>query len=168
MLAQPFRMLMPLFIVDIYELGPESMGLMVSAMGGASLFGALFVASLSNWRRGMLLLIGSFMSGIALVLIASVPIYIAAVFFMIPLGLGDAGRRTLNQSLVMEEADDEYRGRVMSVFMLNRGMMPLGVLPTAIMAEYVGAQVAIGTLGVLLLGFTLVVTVTQKRLREMS
>jgi hypothetical protein len=55
----------------------------------------------------------------------------------------------------------------MSVFMLNRGMMPLGVLPTAIMAEYVGAQVAIGTLGVLLLGFTLVVTVTQKRLRDM-
>ena len=87
---------------------------------------------------------------------------------MIPLGLGDAGRRTLNQSLVMEEADDEFRGRVMSVFMLNRGMMPLGVLPTALMAEYVGAQVAIGTLGVLLLVFTLVITVTQKRLREMS
>ena len=167
-LAQPFRMLMPLFIVDIYQLGPKSMGLMVSAMGGASLVGALFVASLSNWHRGMLLLIGSFMSGIALILIASVPIYIAAVFFMIPLGLGDAGRRTLNQSLVMEEADDEFRGRVMSVFMLNRGMMPLGVLPTALMAEYVGAQVAIGTLGVLLLVFTLVITVTQKRLREMS
>ena len=167
-LAQPFRMLMPLFIVDVYGLGVESMGLMVSAMGGASLVGALFVASLSKWRRGMLLLIGSFMSGIALILIASVPIYIAAVFFMIPLGLGDAGRRTLNQSLVMEEADDEFRGRVMSVFMLNRGMMPLGVLPTALMAEYVGAQVAIGTLGVLLLVFTLVITVTQKRLREMS
>ncbi|MDP6452439.1 MAG: MFS transporter [SAR202 cluster bacterium] len=166
-LAQPFRMLMPLFIVDVYELGVESMGLMVSAMGLASLVGALFVASISNWRRGMLLLIGSFMSGIALVLIASVPIYYAAVFFMIPLGLGDAGRRTLNQSLVMEEADDEYRGRVMSVFMLNRGMMPLGVLPTAIVADYVGAQVAIGALGVLLLGFTIVVTVTQKRLREM-
>jgi len=167
-LAQPFRMLMPLFIVDIYDLGPKSMGLMVSAMGGASLFGALFVASLSNWRRGMLLLIGSFMSGIALVLIASVPIYIAGVLFMIPLGLGDAGRRTLNQSLVMEEADEEFRGRVMSVFMLNRGMMPLGVLPTAIMVEFVGAQIAIGTLGVLLLVFTLVITVTQKRLRKMS
>ena len=68
---------------------------------------------------------------------------------------------------MMEETDDEFRGRVMSVFKLNRGMMPLGVLPTAIMAEYVGAQVAIGTLGVLLLGFTLVVTVTQKRLRDM-
>jgi MFS family permease len=167
-LAQPFRMLMPLFILDVYHLEVKSMGLMVSAMGGASLFGALFVASISKWHRGRLLLIGSFMSGIALVLIASVPIYIAAVFFMIPLGLGDAGRRTLNQSLVMEEVDDEFRGRVMSVFMLNRGMMPLGVLPTAILADYVGAQVAIGVLGVLLLGFTLVITVTQKRLREMS
>ena len=130
--------------------------------------GALFVASLSKWHRGMLLIIGSFMSGIALFLIAAVPIYAAAVFFMIPLGLGDAGRRTLNQSLVMEETDDQYRGRVMSFFMLNRGLMPLGVLPTSILMDAVGARVAIGILAVLLLAFTTLILATQKRVREMS
>ena len=167
-LAMPFRMLMPLFIVDIYELGPESMGLLVGAMGGASLVGALFVASISNWHRGRLLLLGSFMSGVALLLIASVPIYFAAIFFMIPLGLGDAARRTINQSLVLEKTDNEYRGRVMGIFMLNRGLMPLGVLPTAIMADIVGAQVAIGILAVALLMFTAFITITQKRIRELQ
>jgi MFS family permease len=167
-LAMPFRMLMPLFVVDVYELGPESMGLLVAAMGGASLFGALFVASLSDWRRGMLLLFGSFMSGIALLLLAAIPIYLAAIFFMIPLGLGDAARRTLNQSLVLERTDDEYRGRVMGIFMMNRGMMPLGVLPTALLASVLGARFAIGLLAVLLLLFTTFILVTQKRVRELS
>ena len=167
-LAMPFRMLMPVVVVDIYHVGPDFMGLMLTVMGGSSLVGALFVASLSKWHRGLLLIVGSFMSGVALLLIAAVPVYLAAVFFMIPLGLGDAGRRTLNQSLVMEEADDQYRGRVMSFFMLNRGLMPLGVLPTSILMDILGARLAIGILAFLLLGFTTLILATQKRVREMQ
>ena len=168
LLAMPFRQLMPVFVVDIYHLGPEYMGLLLSVMGGSSLVGALFVASLSRWRRGLLLIIGSFMTGVALLLIASVPLYIAAIFFMIPLGLGDAARRTLNQSLALEVADNQYRGRVMGVFMLNRGMMPLGVLPTALLMEFMGARIAIGILAMLLLTFTTLILVTQKHMREIS
>ncbi|MDP6665144.1 MAG: MFS transporter [SAR202 cluster bacterium] len=167
-LAMPFRMLMPLFVVDVYHVGPEQMGLLVSSMGAASLIGALFVASLSNWRRGMLLIIGSFLSGFALLLLATVPVYVAAIFFMIPLGLGDSSFRTLNQSLVVENTDDRFRGRVMGVFMMNRGLMPLGVLPTSIMADFLGAQFAIGLLAVLLLLFTTTILVTQKRVREIA
>ena len=167
-LAMPFRFLMPVFIVDIYNRGPDSMGLLLAAMGGSSLVGALFVASLSKWHRGMLLLMATVLSGVALILVASVPFYFAAIFIMIPLGLGDAGNRTLNQSLVMEITDAQYRGRVMSVFMLTRGLMPLGVLPTAILIERLGAQMAIGILGVLLIVFTMIILVTQKQLREMS
>lgn len=167
-LAQPFRFLMPVFIVDIYRLGPEYMGLLVSAMGGSSLISALFVASLNKWHRGMLLIISGFMSAIALLLVAAIPIYVAGLFIMILLGVGDAGRRTLNQSLVLEEAEDQYRGRVMSVFMLNRGLMPLGVLPTAILIDIIGAQFAIGLLGIVLGVITAYILVTQKRLREYS
>jgi len=167
-LAQPFRFLMPVFIVDIYRLGPEYMGLLVSAMGGSSLISALFVASLNKWHRGMLLIISSFMSAVALILVAAIPVYVAGVFVMVLLGIGDAGRRTLNQSLVLEETEDQYRGRVMSVFMLNRGLMPLGVLPTAILIDYIGAQFAIGLLGIILGVVATVILVTQKRLREYS
>ena len=86
---------------------------------------------------------------------------------MILLGLGDAGRRSLNQSLIMEEVEDKYRGRVMSVFMMNIGLMPLGVLPTGLLSDYIGPQPAIGLLGILLLITATVVLVTQKRLREL-
>jgi MFS family permease len=165
--AMPFRFLMPVFVVDIYRLEADSMGLLMAVMGGGSLVGSLFIAAIGQWRRGLLLIMGSFMSGIALLLVAAFPIYLAAVLFMIPLGLGDAGRRSLNQSLIMEEVEDRYRGRVMSVFMMNFGLMPLGVLPAGLLIDYFGAQIVVGILGVLMLITTTVILVTQKRLREM-
>ena len=66
----------------------------------------------------------------------------------------------------MEEVEDEYRGRVMSVFMMNFGLIPLGVLPAAVIAEWLGVRVSIGILAVLLLVITSIILVTQKQLRE--
>ena len=168
LLAMPFRFLMPIFVVDVYRMGPEAMGLLVTIMGGGSLIGSLFIASLGQSGRGMLLLIGSFISGITLLLVAVIPVYMVAAALMLPLGLGDAGRRTLNQSLIMEEVEDRYRGRVMSVFMLNFGLMPLGVLPAGTAAEYIGGQAVVGILAILLIGVTALILVTQKRLRDMA
>ena len=68
----------------------------------------------------------------------------------------------------MEEVEDQYRGRVMSVFMMNFGLMPLGVLPTGVAAQVLGAQWAIGILAVLLLAFTAIILITQRRLRQMA
>ena len=166
LLAMPFRFLMPIFVVDVYGRGPEALGLLVTVMGAGSLAGSLFIAGLGRRRRGMLLIAGSFVSAIALGLVALIPFYYAAAAIMLMMGLGDAGRRTLNMSLIMEEVPDEYRGRVMSVFMMNFGLMPLGVLPIGLAAEFIGGQASVGILAVLLLLTTTVVLVTQKRLRE--
>ena len=168
LLAMPFRFLMPVFVVDVYERGPESLGLLVTIMGVGSLVGALFIASIGRRRRGLLLLTGSCVSAIALMLVAAIPVYYTAAGLMALLGLGDAGRRTLNQALIMEEVDDEYRGRVMSVFMMNFGLMPLGVLPAGALAEEFGGRFAVMLLGVLLMLTTLAIFVTQRRLRELD
>ena len=168
LLAMPFRFLMPVFVVDVYERGPESLGLLVTIMGVGSLVGALFIASMGKRRRGLTLLAGSFISGIALVLVAAIPLYYVAAALMVLMGLGDAGRRTLNMALIMEEVDDRYRGRVMSVFMMNFGLMPLGVLPAGAIAQRMGGQFVIGMLGVLLLLTTALILVTQRRLRDLD
>ena len=166
LLASPFRMLLPVFVVDIYNRGPDSMGLLVAIMGGGSLIGSLAIAALGNWRRGALLIIGSFVSGAALLLIASFPFYYYAAVIMVLIGLGDAARRTINMGLIMEIVEDQYRGRVMSVFMMNFGLMPLGVLPAGMIADAFGGQRAIALLGILLIIVTLAILLTQKRLRS--
>ena len=168
LLAMPVRFLMPVLVVSIYNLGPDSLGLLLTVMGVGSLVGTLFIAWVGRWRRGLMLLAGSFASGVALVMLAVLPFYAVAAAIMVLLGLGDASRRALNQALAMEEVEDQYRGRVMSVFMMNFGLMPLGVLPIGLVADAYGGQAAVGTLGVLLLAVTAVLLATQGQLRRMQ
>jgi hypothetical protein len=57
----------------------------------------------------------------------------------------------------MEQVDDEHRGRVMGLYMMNFGLMPVGALPIAAAAEHWGIANAIAisaiTLTVIGLGF---------------
>ena len=166
LLAMPFRFLMPVFVVDVYNRGPDDMGLLLTMMGVGTLIGSLFIAAIGQWKRGLLLLVGGAISGASLLSLALFPYYVLAVGVMLLLGLGDAGRRALNQALVMEVAEDAYRGRVWSVFMMNFGLTPLGVLPAGLASEYLGGQFAIGILASLLLFTVFLLLVTQKQLRE--
>ena len=168
LLAIPFRFLLPVFVVDIYLRGPEAMGLLTAIMGAGSLIGSLYIASLGKRNRGMILIGASFASGIALALVSAIPYYTWAVGFMVLLGLGDAGRRALNQSLIMEVSEDQYRGRVMSVFMMNFGLMPLAVLPVGVVVDWLGGQVAIGILSGLLIATVTSVLVFSPRLRRLQ
>ncbi|MFQ6030520.1 MAG: MFS transporter, partial [Dehalococcoidia bacterium] len=69
-LAMPFRFLLPVFVVDIYGRGPEAMGLLVSLIGLGSVVGSVVIAALGNWNRGQMLLLGTFITGMALLLVA--------------------------------------------------------------------------------------------------
>ena len=168
LLTWPFRMLLPIFVVDVYHLGPDAMGLMISVLGAGSLVGSLTIAALGRWRRGLLLILGMFASALGLALVASIPVYYAAVGIMVLLGLGEAARWTLTLTLIMERAEDRYRGRVASVFMMNFGLMPLSVLPAGIAAEYLGGRLTIGIMAAILAVATTVILITQKRVREIG
>ena len=152
--AMPFRFLLPIFIKDIYHLGPDAMGLLVSLTGLGALIGSLWVASLRKGYRGQVLIAGTLISGVVLLLVAAIPFYYFAVVMMLFLGLGDSIRRTTNMALLMEGCDKEYRGRIMSIYMLNFGLMPLGVLPAGFAADLVGGQISVGIFAVLLVIFT--------------
>ena len=167
-LAMPFRFILPVFVVDIYRQEADSMGLLTAIMGFGAMAGAMYVAAIGRKNRGMLLIISSMLSGAGLLLVAAIPIYQAAAFIMIILGMGDAGRMSLNQALLIELSDNEYRGRVMSIFMLNFGFMPLGTFPAGLMIDYIGGQAVIGMMGVALIAVTVVIFVTQRHLRGIA
>ena len=168
MLSFPFRVLLPVFVVDLYHRGPESLGLLMAMMGAGALTGSLFIASIGTWRRGLILILGGFVTATGLLLASLIPVYFVAVGIMLLIGLGDSGRRALNQALVMEQVEDQYRGRVISVFMMSFGLMPLGVLPIALIAEVWHPQFAIGILAVLMFATSTTILITQKRLRTLQ
>src|SRR6202011_2172761 len=53
-------LILPVYAVKVLHVGPEGLGLLFSAAGVGTILGALFLASLSNSRRGTLYLSGLF------------------------------------------------------------------------------------------------------------
>ena len=167
-LAAPFQFMMPALVVDVYGRGPDAMGLLTAATGIGALVGSLAVASMRSRRRGRLLIFASLATGLSLLLVSAVPLFIGALLLMIPLGLAQTARMTLNQALLIEHVEERYRGRVMSVFMLTWGLMPLGVLPAGLLADWAGVQVSLAVMAALLIAVTLLIYATQPRLRRLS
>jgi MFS family permease len=54
---------------------------------------------------------------------------------------------TLSNTMVNMIVPNEFRGRVMSVYMLDRGLMPLGSLAAGMLAALWGAPVALAVMG---------------------
>ena len=168
LLSWPFRVLLPIFVVDVYHLEADAMGLMISVLGVGSLAGSLAIASLGRWRRGLLLMVGGLLTALGLGLVAAIPVYFAAVGLMVLLGLGDATRWTLSLTLIMERAEDRYRGRVSSIFMMNFGLMPLSVLPAGAVAEYLGGGTTVAIMAGALAAATIFFLVALKSIRRIE
>lgn len=165
LLVMPFKYLLPVFIVQVYQEEAGAFGILISVMGLGALIGSLVFASLGKNKRGLMLFVGSYSSAIALLMVAAIPFYYPAIGIMILLGIGDAGRRVLNQTLIMEQVENEYQGRVMSVYTMLYGFMPLGVLPAGIAMDLVGGRITIFILGLTMLTATTFLLATQKQLR---
>ena len=168
LLSWPFHTLIPVFVVDIYGRGPEAMGWMLTALGFGALVGSLYIASKGRWHRGLILILGGIITSLALFLVAAIPFYYAAIAIMILVGLGEGAWWALSMALTMEHTEDRFRGRVSSISMLTFGLMPLGVLPAGVAAEYLGGQVTVAILASLLLTVCLIFLITQKLIREMQ
>jgi hypothetical protein len=54
---------------------------------------------------------------------------------------------TTNQTLLQLTTPDEFRGRVMGIYMLNQGLLPLGSLFAGALAELSGAPFAVMVMG---------------------
>ena len=168
LLAEPFRFMLPIFVKDIYLKGPEAMGLLTTLMGLGSVIASIIIAGIESNKRGLIWIIGGFLTGGCLLILSISDSYTISLIVMIFLGISDSIRRTLSMSIMMEKTRPDLRGRVMSIYMLNWGLIPLGALPAGILADIIGAQSTIGILSILLLVASALVLITQKELRTVN
>ena len=131
--------------------------------------GTLAVAALGRKKRGLMLIMGSLVTGVALLLVSALPIFFVAVGLMVFIGLGDANRRALNQALIMEVTEDQYRGRVMGVHGIVWHLIPLGAFLLSFVAAAVGSiQWAVGGGALLLVLFGLAVGSLNPAVRSLG
>ncbi len=168
MTSMSFRSLMPAQVDLIFGGESLELGILMSMIGVGALLGSLFIAGLTeNVRRGVILLAATGMSAMAILVSTFVSIFFVAMIAMMVLGLGDAGRRSLNASLLMEQADEEHRGRVMGIYMLNFGLTPIGAIPLGILAEATDIRLAFAVAGCVLAASVLLTWILTPRIRRL-
>jgi MFS family permease len=150
-LAFPYMALMPVFATDVYGKEETAFGIMASAVGVGAVIGTLAIATLSNniERRGILMMGAVLLLGVSLVAFSQTESFELALVFLALTGMSQMIFMTTNQTIVQSAAPDELRGRVMGIYMLGMGLMPLGGLIGGAMAHYTSAQTAVLVMGAL-------------------
>jgi len=166
-LAMPYMQLLPGFVDAVLDGGPVQLGLLTAVSGGGALFGALVIASLPERHRGVLLLASAILLGAALVVFASSQEFWFAAIAMVFVGVGTAGRQAFSQILLHAYVEDEYRGRVMALMMIQPGMMSLGAFFVGITSEVIGVERAIAILAGLLVVASGLLLIISPRLRQL-
>ena len=165
--GRPFQQLLPVFQVDVFHVGPTALGVMFTAVGVGAVFGslaAIWVAESPN--RRMMQLSAGVAVGVALMLFAFSLSFFMALFFLVIVGFMTDCYFTINRILVMEEAEKEYYGRVLSIYMMTWSLMPLSLVPMGIMIDHIGAPITIGLAGLLLAAIITSITIFSPNMRR--
>ena len=143
-LSMPYTLLMPIFCDDILKVGATGMGILMSVSGIGAVVGSLTLASLPNKKRGLMMLGSSLLLSLALVSFSFSSSWNTSLVLIVFVGLGQAGQMTLAGTLIQYYVDPEYLGRVMSILMMQFGLISFGTFAAGLLAEAVGVQWAVG------------------------
>ncbi|MEJ2130895.1 MAG: MFS transporter [Gammaproteobacteria bacterium] len=154
--GMPLQFLMPAFNQDILGGGADDLGLLMGAMGIGALAGSLGLARFSDAASNGRVMIGcAFVWAIFMGMFS----FSQTLYWALPLAVITGGFSStfmsLNMSMVQLALKPEMRGRVMSIFMMTFGLMPLGAAPMSLIAEHFGIDYAL-QVSALLLAVTIV------------
>ena len=148
LMAFPYISLMPIFAEDIYGVGAAGLGLLMAVPGIGAVIATLAMASFGEFKHhGTILCLSIIVQGVGLVAFALAGNFVLALAFLVVVGGAQMSFMVTNNTLLQILTPDEFRGRVMGLYMLNQGLMPLGSLFAGIVAEGVGAPLAVAIMG---------------------
>jgi len=148
-IAMPYQTLMPVFQKDVLMVGPEGLGLLLAAPGlGAGLAGfALATLSSRLRRQGLVLIISLIGLGAGMNIFAWTTSFPLALAVLVAIGAFQIFYMATTNTLLQLIVPDHLRGRVMSIYMLDRGLMPLGSMTAGISAHWIGAPATVSYMG---------------------
>jgi MFS family permease len=169
-LAMPFMQMIPVIARDELGTGSAGLGLLMTASGIGALTGSLTVAALSTRMRsfGNLQIITAALFGVMVTLFAFSP-WLPLSLVLVAMASGvSAVYMSLNNTILQMSVSDEFRGRVLSVYLMTWGLMPFGTLPMGALADAYGAPIAVATGGIASTVLVFVIAVKLPAIRRMS
>ena len=148
-MGMPYMTLMPVFAAEIHKSGADALGLMLGAVGFGALIGALFLAQRATvLGLGRIIVIATLGFGLGLIVFTVSRVFWLSLVILMGVGFGWMVLIAASNTALQTLADNEMRGRVMSLFsMMLVGMAPFGSLLAGWLADRIGAPLVVATGG---------------------
>lgn len=165
--AMPYVMLLAGFVQRDLGQSEEAYGWLQSISGIGALVGSLAIATVTTFdRKPLLQWLSGLMGGGGLILMAalSAPFgFAGAIAATLVLGLFLTAYQTLNSTMIMDAAEPQYYGRVMSINMLTFSAMPIMAAPLGALADQIGASTLFVLQGAMVIGFLVLVALVNPK-----
>ena len=147
----PFLALMPVFARDVLHVDATGYGLLMAAVGGGAVLGALGVALFgARIPKGKLQTFGGIAFGLAIAVFSTARAFGIALVLLALAGCMMIVNNALTNTMLQTRVPDALRGRVMGFYsFMFVGMAPLGAFQAGWVAEHFGAPLAVAVGGLL-------------------
>ncbi len=167
-LSQPYQQLLPIFVEDIFKVGTTGGGELMMIAGLGALIGSIIITFLPNKKRGLMLLGSGLIAGIALIAFSFSTIWGLSLGTMVFVGFSQTFRQTISSTLLQAYSEPEYRGRVMSIFSMQWGLMSIFTFVAGILSEVVSVQWVLGSLAIILVALSILSLIFTPSIRRLD
>ena len=115
-----------------------------------------------------MMLVSGFILGMALVAFSFSDFWYLSIALIAFVGLGQTAGMTLANTLIQHYVEDEYRGRVMSILLMQFSLMSFSTFIAGLLSEIMGIQWAIGGLAMILILISLITVALVPRIRKLD
>ena len=167
--VMPYITLLPAFARENWGLDASGLGLLQASGAVGALVASLIACYLGDIRgKGRLLLGASLGLGFCLALYVTMPWLLAVIMFLALAGALSNLYLVLSNTLILSHTDEAYRGRVLSVAMMEWGLSPLGTIPAGAMADRVGVPWVVVVQGMVVAAISALVAILKPEMRRMD
>ena len=144
----PYQKLMPIFVDEVLREGPALLGLLVGSASLGSALSGFAVALIGDvYPKGLAVLVFSSLFGLGLVIFSLTSDSFFAWGLIFVIGIFSGIFLTLINALLLTLLPDELRGRMMSLWGMVWGLIPLTTLLAGAVAESHGISIVLAGCG---------------------
>jgi len=152
LLGSAAGVLLPVFAVQVFDIGAKRLGLLMGAIGAGALVGAFRLAGRRD-PAGLerVIAFAGIGVGAALALFAATPSFLLALPLLALVGFSITSVNASSNAFIQLGVPDNLRGRVMSIYSVAlHGMVPIGSLLAGAGADVIGPSLTVGVFGLAL------------------
>ena len=142
--------LMPVYAVEILHVDARGLGILMSSVGIGAVLGSLSLASLSDFsKKGISLVIVAILAGISIIALGNSNVLLISMGILLFMGIFNISGRVLIQTLLQLNTNDLFRGRILSLYVMQQGFVTVGTLLAGGLAQILNVGIAMIIMGIM-------------------